>query len=404
MKRRHLILALIVIIMTTLNTVFYDMYQKTKRIKDGNFLVDSTRVSSQELFDRAAFIINRTYVDSTMNHQDWSYWIKRYEGKILTDDDAEVAINTMIASLNEPYTRFMAKDDFNRLGVSIASKIYGIGVSIYNDSGNVTIYSVFPNSPAAKAGLKDGDVIVKVGKKECNGQNIDKVAEYIRGRKGTSVILVVRRGEELIENKIIREEIKIPTIDAKVDDNIGLIKIESFLSSDMRMELEQALVKTQDCKGLIIDLRGNTGGLLGNAIFLADKFIKDGDIVKIVSRDSKVAESYKANPAAKKLDKPVVILINGTSASASEIFSGAMKDYKRAVLVGETTFGKGMVQSVVPLPNKTGVNITIAKYLTPAGTDINEKGVVPHVKVSSVRNGEDVQMLVAKRELAKLSK
>ena len=141
------------------------------------------------------------------------------------------------------------------------------------------------------------------------------------------------------------------------------------------MELEQALVKTQDCKGLIIDLRGNTGGLLGNAIFLADKFIKDGDIVKIVSRDSKVAESYKANPAAKKLDKPVVILINGTSASASEIFSGAMTDYKRAVLVGETTFGKGMVQSVVPLPNKTGVNITIAKYLTPAGTDINEKGV-----------------------------
>ena len=400
MKKRHLILAAIVLAVTALNTIFYDTYTKTKHIKNGKFLVNSSHVAPQQLFEKTALILNHQYIDKTMNHQDWDYWVEHYKDKIKTKEDATVAIETMIASLDEPYTRFMDRSEFNKLGDSISSKIYGIGVNIYSNSGKIIVFSVIAGSPAEAAELKANDIILKVNKTDCSGKDIDKVASLIRGKADTPVTLEIKRGDEIFTKTIIRKEVKINTIEASNDGDIGYIKVNSFLSANMQTELDNALEKTKDTKGLIFDLRGNTGGLLNNAVILADKFIKEGCIVKVVSRNGR-EDVLKANPDTTKINKPIVILINETSASASEIFSGAMKDHKRAKLIGERTFGKGMVQSVVPLPNETGVNITVAKYLTPLNNDINEKGIEPHIKLKNIEHvlNKDLQLLKAKETL-----
>lgn len=401
MKKRHLALAALIVTLTTLNVLYYKTYVKTEYLRSG-LIENNQTVEPQKLFETVSSIIKDKYIEEDMNHQDWSKWLKRYKNKIVTQDDAKVAIDTMIASLNEPYTHFLPSTEFNQLKTSITSKIFGIGVNIMQDSGQIKVFSVMLASPAEKAGLLDGDIITKVDGHSCSGKKIDDVAILIRGDKGTTVKLEVLRKGQKLEKEIVRDEIKIKTVEYNVDKNIGYINLTSFLSSDMNAEFESALEKTKDCEGLIIDLRNNTGGLLENAVFVAEKFIKEGVIVSVVSRNG-ATNVLKASHNTVKVDKPLVILINEASASASEIFSGAMKDYERATIIGHKSYGKGMVQNVIPLPNKTGLNITIAKYLTPLNNDINKKGITPDIIVDSTGGKKvDTQLLAAKKELNRL--
>ncbi len=380
MKRKLITIIAIIFCFLGLNKIFYDTYIKTVALKNNRLIVNKENIAPQKLFEQVSLLIEKQYVEENLNYQDWKRWTKRYNGKIKTEDDMKVAIDTMIASLNEPYTHFLNKEEFKNLNTSIKSKIYGIGVNIYNDSGKITVYSVLPDTPAQRAGLKPDDIILKVGDVECNGKKIDQVADLIRGEKGSTVQLTLKRGKQVLVTELTREEIKIKTIETKIYDEIGYINLSSFLSSDMQKEFNYALDKTKDCKGLIIDLRWNTGGLLDNAVKLAEIFIESGPIVSVVTRGGK-ENTINANTTTEKIHKPVVVLINEASASASEIFSGAMKDYDRATIVGHKSFGKGMVQSVIPLPNETGINLTIAKYLTPKKHDINNKGIEPHIVV-----------------------
>ena len=401
---KRLFILLIIVATTALNTIFYDAYSKTKLLKQEKFLINKSEISPQQLFERAALIINHQYLDKTMNNQDWNYWVKHYKNKIKTIDDAYVAIDTMIVSLDEPYTRFLRKKDLNNLGDSIVSKICGIGVNIYSNNGNITILNVIKNSPAEDAKLKSNDIILKIDDFECENISIEEASSKIRGEINTNVILTIKRGNNTFNTTITRKEININTIETQIEDNIGYIKIDSFLSANMTKEVEEAFEKTKDTKGLIIDLRNNTGGLLSNATQLADKFINEGCIVKIVSKNG-TENIINANPNIEKHSKPTVILINNSSASASEIFSGAMKDHNLATLIGENTYGKGLVQSVIPLPNETGINITVAKYLTPNNNDINKKGIAPHITVASdkIYNPlKDTQLIIAKKEIKKL--
>ena len=212
--------------------------------------------------------------------------------------------------------------------------------------------------------------------KSVGGMNIAEVASLVRGKEGTVVQLeLIRKHRKIIKN-VKRRSIKIESVKSSVKNDIGYIQISSFIGTSTSTEFLTALEKTKDSKGLILDLRGNTGGLLANAIFIANMFLDNGTIVNIVSRDGKI-ENIKAQHTTAVIDKPVVILVDGASASASEILSGALKDHHKAVLVGTRTFGKGMVQRIIPLPNSTGLNLTIAKYLTPNGSDINKKGITP---------------------------
>ena len=365
-------------------------------------LVNSENITPQRLFDKTWKVISREYYEPTLNHQDWSRWKTHYHGKIKTDEDARVAIDTMIASLNEPYTRFMPQKDFEDLTTSITSKIYGIGVNIYSNAGKIEIFNVMPSTPADFAQLKQGDIIVAVDGKDTNGMNVSDVAAIVRGPENSVVELTVLRNGKKLTKKIKRKEIKIKTVKSSIVDNhIGYIQILSFMSGTTPNEFMEALENTKNTDSIILDLRGNTGGLLDNAVFIADRFINNGTIVNIIYRNG-YTKTIRAQGERTPMQKPVVVLVNGASASASEILSGALKDYHKATLVGRKTFGKGLVQKVVPLPNNTGVNVTIARYLTPNGTDINKLGIKPDVEIGNefdivVNNSQkDVQLEKAK--------
>ena len=386
------------------NRVFMNTFNRANNYFAAQSLYNNETLAPQKLFDRTWKVIAKDYYEPTLNHQDWSRWKYRYQGKIKTDEDARVAIDTMIASLNEPYTRFMTQKDFEELATSITSKIYGIGVNIYSNSGKIEVFNVIPSTPADFAGLKQGDIITAVDGKEINGMNVSEVATLVRGPENSLVELTVLREGKKLTKKIKRKEIKIKNVKSSVIDNhIGYIQIISFMGGTTPNEFMEALENTKNTDSIIIDLRGNTGGLLDNAVFIANMFIPQGEIVEIIYRNG-YKKSIKAKTEQQVLDKPVVVLVNGASASASEILSGALKDYHKAKLVGKKTFGKGLVQKVVPLPNQTGLNVTIARYLTPNGTDINKLGIKPDIEVGNdydffINNKKDVQLEKAKEIL-----
>lgn len=405
-KKQLLIFILSVLILVIFNNVFMSTFTKTNSYFIKQELVNSDEVSAQRLFDRTWRVISKEYYEPSLNHQNWNRWKNRYQGKIKNEDDAKVAIDSMIASLDEPYTRFMPKKDFEELTTSITSKIYGIGVNIYSNSGKTEIFNVMPGTPADFAQLKQGDIITHVDGKDIAGMNISEVAALVRGPENSIVELTILRNGKKFNKIIKRKEIKIKSVKSSILDNhIGYIKITSFMSGTTPNEFIEALNNTKDTDSLIIDLRGNTGGLLDNAVFIADRFINKGTIVDIIYRNG-YKKTIRAKDEGEALDKPLVILVNGVSASASEILSGALKDTHKATLVGKKTFGKGLVQKVVPLPNSTGVNVTIARYLTPNGTDINKLGIKPDVEIGNdidfmIENKKDIQLEKAKEILNK---
>lgn len=340
-------------------------------------LTNNTEVPPKKLFLNSWKIVKKRYFDATLNHQDWDKWKDRYIDKIETEDDAYLAINTMLASLDDPYSRFLNAEEYSEQTTNINSKIIGIGVNITSISGKMVVVSSIDGTPAQKAGLQGGDILLKVDGKDVHGKNIAEVAQMIRGEEGLPVTLELMRNGKKFTKTLIREQIKIKSVKHKVlPKDIGYIQVSSFLGATVGEDFLEAMRILQGTRGLIIDLRGNTGGLLPNAIVIADIFLSEGNIVSIVDRNG-IKNDINAQGKSVILQKPVVILVDGATASASEIFSGALKDYHKAILVGEKTFGKGLVQKIYPMPNQTGMNLTIAKYLTPNGSDINKKGIVP---------------------------
>lgn len=379
-KKQGFIFLLTVLVLFVVNQLVVS-FMATPPSINPDTLTNTSTIKPQKLFEKTWKEIDSGFYDSTLNSQDWKYWKKHYKGKIKTDEDAKVAIDTMIASLDDDYSKYLNKKEYQEQTSSIESKISGIGVNIMNDSGKIIVFSVLDNTPAKEAGIKANDVINKVDDKSVSGMNIAEVASLVRGKEGTVVKLELIRKHRKIIKYVKRKSIKIESVKSSVKKDIGYIQISSFIGTSTSTEFLSALEKTKDSKGLILDLRGNTGGLLANAVFIANMFLDKGTIVNIVSRDGKV-ENIKAQNTTAVIDKPVVILVDGASASASEILSGALKDHHKAVLVGTRTFGKGMVQRIIPLPNSTGLNLTIAKYLTPNGSDINKKGITPDYVVN----------------------
>lgn len=375
MKKQGFVVLLSILLLFVANQIIVGFLAVPPTINPDS-LTNNTKIKPQKLFEKTWKEIDSGFYDASLNSQDWSYWKKHYKGKIKTDEDAKVAIDTMLASLDDDYSRYLNKKEYAEQNSSIESKISGIGVNIMNDSGKIVVYSVIDNTPAKEYGLKPNDIIIKVGDKNVSGMNIADVAALVRGEEGTKVAIEILRNNKKITKIIPRKTIKIQSVKSSIKNDIGYIQVSSFIGTSTSNEFVSALDKTKDTKGLILDLRGNTGGLLANAIFIANMFMDNGTIVNIVSRDGKV-ENIKAQANSVRVEKPVVVLVDGASASASEILSGALKDHHRAVLVGTKTFGKGMVQRIIPLPNSTGLNLTIAKYLTPNGSDINKKGIEP---------------------------
>ena len=357
--------------------------------------------SPEQLYDTVWNLINKKYYDPTDNTQDWNKWRYRYSNRLQTKEDAYVAIETMLASLNDPYTRFLPPKEFSEETQSIKGSLKGIGTQIGIRDGQLVIIAPLEDSPAERAGLQADDAIIEINGESTKGISVDVAADKIRGEKGTTVTLLIQR--KGVPNKaysIVRDEIEIksvstkPPLDTKIPEGIQYIRLSSFISKNASGEIESILNNSQNAKGYIIDLRSNPGGLLTNAIYISDMLLKGGVIVSTVDRDS-----YKSTTRARNTqvtDKPIVVLINKGSASASEILSGALKDNHRATIVGEQSFGKGLVQEINRLPDEAGLNITIQRYLTPSGTDIHKKGITPDVvvelKKENVDAKDDVQL------------
>ena len=366
-----------------------------------------------ELYDDVWKIVNKKFYDPTNNSQDWAKWRYRYDHKLKTVEDAYVAIDTMLASLNDPYTRFLPPKEFSEETQSIKGSLKGIGTQIGLRDGELVIIAPLEDSPAERAGLLADDKILEINGESTKGIHIDAAADKIRGEKGTTVSLLIQR--KGVPNKIytiVRDEIEVKSVSCKppidttvIPDNVQYIRLSSFISKNAASEIESILTNCGDKKGIILDLRSNPGGLLTNAIYISDMLLKGGVIVSTVDRDR-----YKSTTRARYgqiTGKPIVVLINKGSASASEILSGALKDNHRATIVGEQSFGKGLVQEINRLPDEAGMNITIQRYLTPSGSDIHKKGITPDVvvelTVEHVNNKDDVQLKKAIEVLGQMT-
>ncbi len=366
-----------------------------------------------ELYDDVWKIVNKKYYDPSNNNQEWAKWRYKYDHKLKTAEDAYVAIDTMLASLNDPYTRFLQPKEFSEETQSIKGSLKGIGTQIGVRDGNLVVIAPLEDSPAERAGILSDDLILEINGESTKGITVDAAADKIRGEKGTTVnLLIQRKGCPNKVYSIVRDEIEVKSVSCKppfessvIPEDIQYIRLSSFISKNASAEIEEILNKAKDKKGFIIDLRSNPGGLLTNAIYISDMLLKGGVIVSTVDRDRYKSTTRARN--AQVTSKPIVVLINKGSASASEILSGALKDNHRATIIGEQSFGKGLVQEINRLPDEAGMNITIQRYLTPSGTDIHKKGITPDVVVEltkeNVEAKDDVQLKKAVEVLEQMS-
>lgn len=378
-----------------------------------NFAIFTSAVlayNPQSLYDDVWKLIKNKYVDVNENSQNWKRWRHKYDQTIKTDEDAYIAIETMLASLNDPYTKFLDPEEFAEEGRSISGTLLGIGIQIGLKDDKLVVIAPIEDTPAQKAGLIANDEILEINGKSTKGISVKDAADQIRGEQGTTVDLLIKRDKEEKRYTIARDKINVKSVSinepktAKLDKNIGYIRLNTFLSSNASIEMVDALKKLENKDGYILDIRSNPGGLLTNAISISNMFLENGVIVSTVDRDGyKETQFSTKNPLT---DKPLVILIDEGSASASEILSGALKDNGRAVLVGTKSFGKGLVQEINKLPGGAGINITTQKYLTPNGTDINKVGILPDIEVKNteenIKKNKDIQLEKAQEALKEL--
>ncbi|MBM7866738.1 PDZ domain-containing protein [Heliobacterium gestii] len=308
-----------------------------------------------------------------------------YLEPVSVNDLVNGAMKGMVASLKDPYSVYMEPQEFKHLEEQIEGAFTGIGVYISKkDTNQMVVVSPIKGGPAERAGLKAGDVIVKVNGEDVADMDVDVAVSKIKGPEGTEVNLTVFReaAKSLLDFKINREKVNIPVVTAEIakkDNRVGVLRITQF-NTTAYGEVDRAIqsFKEKKVKGIIMDLRDNPGGELNAAVNIASHFVPKGTVVSVVDREGR-SDNYETT--RDYLDIPVVVLINGGSASASEIVSGAIKDYGTGALVGTKTFGKGVVQTIIPLSGGAGVKLTMYKYLTPKGNDIHKLGIEPDVKV-----------------------
>ncbi|NES95584.1 MAG: S41 family peptidase [Desertifilum sp. SIO1I2] len=343
--------------------------------------------SPKELVDEVWQIIDRNYVDATFNQVDWKALRTEYLNRnYTTKDEAYKAVREMLGKLEDPYTRFMNPDEFRNMQIDTSGELTGIGIQLAQDeeTKKLVVISPIEDTPAFQAGILAKDIITRIDGKSTEGMDVNDAVQLIRGPVGTEVTITILRDNQETDYQIKRERIEIHPVRYSVQESkdgpIGYIRLTQFsarASSEMRDAIKD--LETKNVAGYILDLRSNPGGLLYASVEIARMWIPNGAIVSTVDRQGETDRQQANNRAL--TDKPLVVLVDGGSASASEILSGALQDNNRAILVGTQTFGKGLVQSVRPLGDGSGLAVTIAKYLTPSGRDINKAGIKPDITV-----------------------
>lgn len=343
--------------------------------------------SPKELVDEVWQIINYQYVDKDFNQLNWQNVRQEYLERPYGDkEEAYEAVREMLEQLEDPYTRFMDPEEFKNMQIDTSGELTGVGIQIAKDeeTDRLIVISPIEDTPAFEAGILAKDIITKIDGVDTTGMEVNDAVQLIRGKPGSAVTLTIERDNEPTDYEIVRSRIQIHPVKASLEETeigkVGYIRLTQFsaqASKEMREAIED--LEGQDVEGYVLDLRSNPGGLLYASIDIARMWLEEGTIVSTVDREGESERKWANNNALS--DKPLVVLIDGGSASASEILSGALQDNERAVLVGTQTFGKGLVQSVRSLGDGSGLAVTIAKYLTPSGRDINKEGIPPDITV-----------------------
>lgn len=326
------------------------------------------------------------------------YYVEEVDTKKLIQG----AIKGMLKEL-DPHTSFMQAEVFKEFETETSGEFGGLGIEMSIQNSILTIISPIEDTPAWIAGVKPGDKVIAIDGKSTKGLSLIDASQLIRGKNGTKVILKVVRDSapNPIDIPIIRGQVKIKSVKyTDFDDGYGYVRVTSFIentSKDLEKVLEKHLEKHKKIEGLIIDLRRNPGGLLDQAIKMSDMFLPDGVIVSTIGRNKKEKEVSVATKKGKYKDFPLVILVNEYSASASEIVSGALQDNKRALIVGERTFGKGSVQSIVKLPDGSGLKLTVARYYTPKGISIQAEGIKPDIEIEDIDSDTFAKAIVKQK-------
>ena len=310
---------------------------------------------------------------------------KEYVDEINESDVMDAAINGVLQYL-DPYSVYMNPELFESMQTDTKGEFGGLGIEVSMEAGVVKVISPIDDTPASKAGIKAGDYIIKINDVQVQGKTLMEAVKLMRGPIDSSIDLTIRRrGEKKIINKtIVRKMIQVKSVEAKIiKNNIGYLRLKSFNSNSSKQLVEKIrnFEKSKKLTGYILDLRNNPGGLLTQAINVTDFFLNDGEIVSTKGRKASENRRFFAKKGDKVKGKPLIILINNGSASASEIVAGALRDHKRAILLGENTYGKGSVQSIIPLSDGGGMRLTISKYYLPSGQSISEIGVSPDILV-----------------------
>jgi carboxyl-terminal processing protease len=310
---------------------------------------------------------------------------KEYVDEINESDVMDAAINGVLQYL-DPYSVYMNPELFESMQTDTKGEFGGLGIEVSMEAGVVKVISPIDDTPASKAGIKAGDYIIKINDVQVQGKTLMEAVKLMRGPVDSSIDLTIRRrGEKKIINKtIVRKMIQVKSAEAKIiKNNIGYLRLKSFNSNSSKQLVEKIrnFEKSKKLTGYILDLRNNPGGLLTQAINVTDFFLNEGEIVSTKGRKISENRRFFAKKGDKVKGKPLIILINNGSASASEIVAGALKDHKRAILLGENTYGKGSVQSIIPLSDGGGMRLTISKYYLPSGQSISEVGVSPDILV-----------------------
>ena len=310
---------------------------------------------------------------------------KEYVDEINQSESMDSAINGLLQSL-DPYSAYMSPEIFNEMQTETSGEFGGLGIEVSMESGVVKVISPIDDTPASRAGIKAGDYIVKINDVQVQGKSLSEAVDLMRGPVGSGIELTIRRRGErkaLIFN-VVREIIQIQSVKADIlEKSIGYLRLTSFNeNSGKQIEREiKKLEKDKDVKSYILDLRNNPGGLLSQAIKISDFFLDNGEIVSTKSRKPSENRKWFAKKGDLTNGKVLIVLINYGSASASEIVAGALKDHKRAILLGENSYGKGSVQSIIPLKNDGAIRLTVAKYYLPSGKSISEVGVSPDIEI-----------------------
>ena len=319
---------------------------------------------------------------------------KEYVDDVDHSEIIDSAINGVLQSL-DPYSAYMSPEFFENMQTDTQGKFGGLGIEIGMEAGVVKVISPIDDTPASRAGIKAGDYIVKIGKTQVQGKSLMEAVKLMRGPIGSSIELTIRRkGEKkALVKKIIREIIVVKSVEAKIlKEGIGYLRLKSFNSNSGGQLIKkiESFEKKEKPHGYILDLRNNPGGLLTQAVNIADFFLNDGEIVSTKGRRVMENRRFFSKKGDKLNGKPLIVLINNGSASASEIVAGALKDHKRAIILGEKTYGKGSVQSIIPLSDGGGMRLTVSKYYLPSGKSISEIGVEPDIFIEE--NGENFKM------------